>query len=67
MLSHDRSLRFAQMDQYAAQLRAQFTTLTSAHSYFHEHAVLKSVSISDALAMAVSMPPSSMCGSGSAC
>jgi hypothetical protein len=49
MLSHDRSLRFARLERDAARLRGQFRALTSAHSYFHEHAVLKSVSVSDAV------------------
>jgi hypothetical protein len=48
MLSQDRSLRFARMERDAARLRGQFKALTSAHSYFHEHAMLKSVSVSDA-------------------
>ncbi|MDB5916042.1 MAG: hypothetical protein JWR40_276 [Massilia sp.] len=49
MLSQDRSLRFARMERDAARLRARFKALTSAHGYFHEHAALKSVSVSDAL------------------
>jgi hypothetical protein len=47
MLSHDRSLRFARMERDAARLRERFKALTSAHSFFHQHAVLKSVSVSD--------------------
>jgi hypothetical protein len=49
MLSQDRSLRFARMERDAAHLRGRFKALTSAHSYFHEHAMLKSVSVSDAV------------------
>jgi hypothetical protein len=48
MLSRDTSLRFARMERDAARLRGRFKALTSAHSYFHEHDMLKSVSVSDA-------------------
>ena len=47
MLSQDRALRFARMERDAAHLRARFKALTSAHGYFHAHAMLKSVSVSD--------------------
>jgi hypothetical protein len=47
MLSQDRLSRFAQMEREAAQLRARFGALTSAHGYFQGRAALKSVSVSD--------------------
>lgn len=47
MLSQDRLSRFLQMEQDAAQLRARFDELTSAHGFFHGHAALKSISVSD--------------------
>lgn len=48
MLSQDRLLRFTQMERDGEQLRGRFDALTSAHSYFHGPAALKSVSVSDA-------------------
>ena len=48
MLSQDRLSRFLQMEREAAQLRARFAALTSAHGYFHGPAALKSISVSDA-------------------
>lgn len=48
MLPHDRLSRFLQMERDAAQLRARFEALTSAHGYFQGNAALKSVSVSDA-------------------
>lgn len=48
MLSQDRLSRFSQMERDAAQLRARFKVLTSAHVYFQGRAGLKSISVSDA-------------------
>ena len=50
MLSHDRLSRFSRMERDGEQLRVRFEALTSAHSYFHGPASLKSVSVSDPLA-----------------
>lgn len=47
MLSQDRLSRFLQMERDAAQLRARFEELTSAHSFFHGRAALTSISVSD--------------------
>jgi hypothetical protein len=48
MPSHDRLLRFSQMEKDGAQLRTHFASLTSAHGYFQGPAGLKSISVSDA-------------------
>jgi hypothetical protein len=47
MLSHDRRLRFSQMEREGDQLRGRFEALTSAHRYFQGPGALKSISVSD--------------------
>lgn len=48
MPAHEQLLRFSQMEQDGAQLRARFAGLTSAHEFFQANG-LKSISVSDEL------------------